>query len=159
MAMLSVVIIGVIAFTGLLVGMLLRHLASEEVAAGARYLRAFQYALLFLLMILLLSRASLSFPVLLSFALGFTLSFLVRIRYLFLGLALAASLSQPLFFVLLVGSLIFLYGLPFGSLFPLNVPSIVFTAVLFVLPFALAWVPFSSDLLLAFSAGTLFLRQ
>ncbi len=155
------VVIAVIAFSGLFVGSLLRRIAPEEVSVGRHYLFFFQYALLLGLVLSLLYPLTFTFPHLLSFALGFVASFLLRLRYLYLGLALTAAFSHSLPLSLLAGSLVFLYGLPYGSIQVSDHVSFYFRlAFFFVLPFLLLAFPFSSSsLLLAFSAGTLFLRK
>ena len=151
-----------IPLLGLIFGCILAKIAKEEVKMGGRYFLIFRRLILFILVIGLLFLAPFSVNSLVGFLVGFGVSFLLRWRYLYLGLAVFASFQGSVEFLVFMVSMAFIYGLPFGS--QMNgkayLNSIFRCFVLYLIPFVLLFVPFSvGSILPAFAAGTLFLRE
>ena len=152
----------IIPLVGLIFGFLLRKIAPEEVAPGRRYFLLLQRTLLLLICLLLLWMSPFSLVSLLVFLVGFGLSFFLRVRFLYLGLVMLASLSMSLDIAFLITSLTLLYSLPFGTQMKTKDPvrAVIFHAVLYFLPFLLLLMPVTlPPFFLAFVAGTLFLRE
>ena len=153
-----------ISFSGLLFGLLLRRIATEEIIPGTRYFHALQKALLLILVIALLYPVWFEPLLIVGILLGWLLGRTFRNRYFYLGLALALSFFFSPDFTLVVASLVFLYGLPYGTLLKKRTPEhISNTLMFFLVPFALLFVKetviSSLPFLLSITAGALFLRR
>ena len=157
--MLTQVLIALIAFLGLLAGYLLTLLAKEEIKPGRKYFIILERAILIILALVLLSQVWTTKTFVIPFIIGLIMGYVLRLRYLYLGLALAASVSLSMEFFVVVASLIFLHGLPYGSIssklkLPLHLV-LFFIPVLIMLFFS----PNNANLLLPFVAGTLVLQK
>lgn len=112
--------IPLISFLGLIFGVFLKWIAHEEIKLGRIYFVWFKRIILLLLILILLLNVKLSFNYLMFLFVGVVLGYLISrylIDYIYLGLvcALCFLFSLELFF--LINVLVFLYGLPRGSLF------------------------------------------
>lgn len=157
--MFNLIAVCILAFSGIFFGKALRKIAFEEVKLGEKYLIYLQYSLLFILSMLLAYYSEISYEYLFLFILGFFSTFFIKKRYLHLGLILYVSLfSQEL--LVLTSSIIFIYGLSFGSLAKKVLPNIVYFVIGFILVFILTYIgiPIENSSLLSFLAGSIFLR-
>ncbi|MEK6840118.1 MAG: hypothetical protein AABX72_04185, partial [Nanoarchaeota archaeon] len=149
-------------FIGLILGYVLRRIAPEEANQGKKYFIKTQQIILFLLVIVLLWISPLTITTAIAFIVGILIAKLIRFRYLYLGGASVATMMITKETALLVLTLIFLYGLPFGTQVIKKNPTsaVVRHAILFAIPFVLLVTPFaSSPLLSPLIAGALFLRK
>lgn len=157
--MLTKLLIAVIAFLGLMVGYLLTVLAKEEIKPGKKYFLILQRVLLLALALVLLSQVWTKKVFIIPFILGIVVGYFLQFRYLYLGLALAASITLSVDFFVIVASLVFLHGLPYGSISSkLKLP---FHALFFFIPVIIMifFSPNNADLLLPFVAGGLILQK
>ena len=155
-------LISLFPLLGLVVGYLLRKIASEELQQGKPYFLLLRRVLLFLLTVTLLLAIPLSLPTGIAFIIGIIIAKVLRVRYLYLGCAAVASLSLAPETMLFVIAVLFLYGFPFGTQMITKNPvtSIIKHAIPYLIPFLLLLTLFASHTLLpAFVAGTLFLRE
>lgn len=157
--MLTKVLIAIIAFLGLLVGYLLTYLAKEEIKPGKKYFVMLERAILIVLALVLLSQVWTEKTFILPLVIGLITGYFLRIRYFYLGLALAASIALSMELFVLIASLIFLHGLPYGGIssklkLPLHI-------VLFFIPMVimLFFSPNNVNLLLPFVAGALVVQK
>lgn len=144
------ILIALIAFVGLLLGILLAKLAKEELKAGKKYFVLLYKIILLVIIVYLLYLAEINI-LLIGFVFGAVLAYFVRNVYLFLGLALFSSLN------IYVGFFIFFFGLVYGTLiYGRNklVRYVIICLILFSLSSLVLL--FDSSLLLAFTAGGLF---
>ena len=157
--MLDLILLYIVSFSGVFFGKLLRKVAYEEVKFGEKYLLNFQHFILFILALSLVYFADFNPWFIVLFVLGFIASFLFRKKYFYLGLALvAASFSQES--LILVASLVFIYGLSFGSLSKKLLSSSIYFVIALILASLLLFnLPSANNYLLYFIAGSLFLRH
>jgi len=151
-----------IPLLGLIFGYILRKIAPDEAEQGKKYFFRGRQLILFMLMLTLLWITPITFPMSIAFVVGIISAKLLRLRYLYLGIAAVATFTASHEQALLIAALLFLYGLPFGTQMIKKDPrpALAKHAVLYLLPFILLTTPFSSSpLLSAFTAGTLFLRE
>ena len=157
--MIKELLIAMIAFLGSLTGIILAKMAKEEVEPGRKYFRWLKRVLLLILTISLLSPIWSSYGWILPFIGGLVLSFFLKKRYLYLGFATVVASVISLNFFLLVAMLVFLYGLPYGTL----QNTIKNDFFLFIAPFLLFAFPEilinNAEIWLAFVAGTLFFQE
>ena len=149
--------IPLISFLGLVFGILLSKIAREEIRPGMKYLDGFKRIILVGLIIVLLLNVDNLLFLFVGIVFGY-LSSLYLGDYFYLGLVCGLSFlfSVEMFFVLAV--LVFLYGLPRGSLIK-KFSDVYFSFLLFVVPLSLLFVSLSSDfvsLLIGLSCGGLF---
>lgn len=141
-------IIPLISFLGLIFGIFLKWIAVEEVISGREYLNWFKRVVLGLLIIVLLYNVSLSFNLVGLVFLGILFGY-VGCRYLFdyfyLGLVCGLSFIfvREVFFILSV--LVFLYGLPSGSLIRKS-DAVVYNFLFFIVPLGLMFVSLETNL-------------
>jgi len=109
--------IPIIAFAGLLFGLLLRKVALEEVLSGKKYLKFLKRVLFFVLLLgLLYYSKGIYFYLVLGVLFGFLMGLYVD-PYVFMGLSMVTAFlldNQAMFFISIV---IFIYGLAYGSLY------------------------------------------
>lgn len=158
-----------LAFGGLIVGLILAHFTKEELKSGAKYFSILERILLLALVVFLLYKSWNSFVFLIvAFIAGFMFFIGVNRVYLYLGFALfLASRFNQTYFYTFVG-LIFLLGLVYGALYYNDEKKgklglfVGLNVLLFALPFLLIFVePFvlSYDFaFLPFVAGALFAK-
>jgi len=157
--MLKTLIIAVIAFLGILAGHFLGKIAKEEVKPGWKNFKLLRRLFLLLLILTSLSLLWYSFEWILPFIVGFVLSLFIKQRYLFLGftLVVASTFSSQAFF--LFASLIFLYGLPYGTMQGLKKEDAYFFFIPFLLLFFPTQIATYNYTWLAVAAGTLFWKE
>lgn len=151
-----------IPFLGIILGYILRRIAPQEADQGKKYFRKTQQVLLFIVVIVLLWTSPLTITTALTFIVGIIVAKIIRFRYLYLGGASVVTIAMAKETALLILTLIFLYGLPFGTQTIKKNPTSTFVrnAILFLIPFILIATHFSSSSLLSpFIAGALFLRE
>lgn len=142
----------IVAFIGLIIGLIIGRHTQEEVKPGREYLEWLRRAFLIAVIIILLSYSWMH-PWMI--VIGFVIGYFIRRSYLYLGIALASALSLK---ILLLPALTFLYGFPYGSLmYEKNkmLRRILFNAILFFVPLLLILTPINLIGFMAFSAGAL----
>jgi|SRR3989344_2233904 len=151
----------IIAFLGILIGAFIGRHTYEELKKGEKYFILFKNLVLGILAVALLfsiKRLALDFVVV--FIVGFLIAYFLRYTYFFLGLSAVVSImiSQEL----LIMPLIYLYGLPFGTIRYYHIKGrirlariILINFILFMLPLSLLLFEFDVYMLMAFSAGAL----
>ena len=157
--MIKLILISIIAFLGSIAGVILARIAKEEIEPGKKYLNILQRVLLFILFMGFLYNIKLSIYSVLAFAIGFIVSALIKYKYFYLGIASTLSLIAYSQLTIFVNSIIFLYGLPYGSLLKNN-KKIIINAILYFIPLSLLLirpqlVPIE-HYIFAFAAGSLF---
>lgn len=148
--MISDALIAVLAFSGLLVGIVLARFCREEIEPGKKYLVPLKVALMVLLGLGLLAATYMHYT---FFIMGCLVGYVFKKPYFYLGLAMASAIGMPLKMVMFVSSLVFSYGLPEGSLLSAWKKEVVFSALLFSIPFALLFADFEMVQFLSFAAG------
>ena len=106
----------ILAFIGLVIGSILAFFTKEELVQGKKYFKFSKKIILLILIVLFLFKA---FPnyllVLVFFILGILIAVLFKKVYFYLGLGLFFSFFYSSNFLILVLTLIFLFGLVQGS--------------------------------------------
>ena len=141
-------IFGFIAIVGLIAGIFIAKYAKEELKNGEKW-----FSLLNCLIILAL--IIVSFKINLNIAgliIGLVFGLLVKKEYFYFGIGIASLINKNINF--LYSILVFLYGMPYGSLiyYKKQLKNITFDIVLFLIP---ALLYFLSADLTSFSAGGL----
>lgn len=157
----------ILAFTGLIIGSILAFFTKEELVQGKNYFKFSKKIILLILIVLFLFKA---FPnyllVLVFFILGILIAFLFKKIYFYLGLGLFFSFFYSPNFLILILTLIFLFGLLQGSSlsfhFGYNKKRIfrvlIINLIFFLIPFLLIFfrtVQNYDYLFLVFSAGAI----
>jgi len=161
-------LIPLIVFSGLILGVILAKVSPEEMKSGERYFKILKKITLTILIISLIFLAiPLFLELILGLVVGYIAALLLKRVYFFLGLALFLSfLTSIPDLILLFSSIVFIFGLPTGSLIASEVKkkkdlylSMILNAIFFLSPFLLFFI---RDLLannlafpLAFTAGSL----
>lgn len=155
----------IIAFVGLVIGLLIAHFTKDELKSGKKYFDILERVLLIVLIILLLYQTWNSFVFLIiGFVAGFMMFIGVSRIYLYLGLALFLAFLANTTFVQYFVGLIFVLGLVYGAqeYKKLKFEFIVLNAILFAAPFLLLFVePFVADysfIFYPFVAGAFFAK-
>lgn len=157
--MLTKLLIACIAFSGLLMGYLLTFLVKEEIKPGQKYFLWLERVLRLVIIGMLLWIIATPKAMLLPFIIGIIVGLFLKIRYFYLGLALAAASSLPMNLFVVVAALVFVYGFPYGSISSkLKLP---FHALLFFIPVLvmLFFSPMNTETIIAFVAGALVLQK
>lgn len=132
-------LVPIICFLGILVGVILKKIAKEEVKFGkfgSRYFVWMERIILLFIILATLRFVDVLWLVVLFAIIGFVLGIFIS-EYLFLGLALVFGFFLGGEVLLLIAALVFLYGLPFGSVLRKLKWKHSFLAVLFFAPFLL----------------------
>lgn len=159
--MLDDVILMVIAFLGIVMGVVIGKHTYEELKAGEKYFVLFKnLVLLAMALMLLFGIKRISIELLVLFLMGFLVAYFLRFTYLFLGFAAAASIMAGKQLAIL--PLIYVYGMPFGTIRYYHIKNnlkllriILVNFILFMLPLGLMYFEFNEYVLMAFSAGAL----
>jgi len=146
----------IIAFLGLICGIFLGKYTKEELKEGKKYFIWLEKAVLFVLILFLLHNVSFSFLVIIFSFLGILLSRKLNKIYFYLGLTfvLVSDLG--------VSALIFIFGLPYGSLLYYNKKikewnwNLLYFAIPLILLLVFDFVNLYSEYFLAFNSGALF---
>ncbi len=145
-----------IAFLGLVCGIFLGKYTREELKDGKKYFILLEKSILFVLILFLLYNVSFSFLVVISSLIGVLLSRKLNKIYFYLGLTfvLINDLS--------ITALIFIFGLPYGSLLyhSKKIKEWSWNLLYFAIPLSLLligdFVSLYSEYFLAFASGSLF---
>ena len=149
-------LVPIIALFGILVGFILKRIANEEIKFGkfgSRYFIWMKRIILLLIIIIALYFTENITLVIVTAVLGFILSIFVN-EYLFLGTALLLGFLTGKEILILLASLIFLYGLPYGSMLRRFAKEHLFILLFFV-PFSLLFVDIDPAVIIGFSSGGL----
>lgn len=153
----------IIAFLGLVIGIILANRTKEELKAGKKYFVLLERIVLFVLIIFLLYRVSFSFLVILGFFLGFVFFYKLGKIYFYLGLVVLLSSLISESFLVLITALIFIFGLAYGTL-SYSKKKIIFgyDLIYFLTPLILlvakGFVSNNIEVFLSFCAGALFFK-
>jgi hypothetical protein len=149
-------LIPIIVFLGVIAGKIISSYTKGEVKQYKNYLVWTKKILLLILVIIALYFIKFNFLNLILFIFGFIFGFLFRSRYFYWGLLLASSFLISKEVMLLIASIIFIYGIFYGSL---DRKWITINFILFLIPFLLLLFNISYEPFLAFVAGALFLKE
>jgi|SRR3989338_8536912 len=116
----------IISLLGQYIGYILASKTKEELKQGKKY---FKLTCLILLLLIGVYSLTVSFNVILL-VIGLILGFLISKEYLYFGL-----ISNNVF----IASLIFIFGLPYGTLNYKNTKELNFNAILFIFSFAIGY--------------------
>ena len=152
----------IIALIGLIIGLILARFTKEELKSGKNYFIWFKKIILIVLIATLIYLALPNYLwIIISFIVGILLAYFFKKEYFYLVLALFLSLYNPAFLFIVI--LIFLFGLPYGTLMftkKYKYKAILFDLILFAIPFLLFFIKdFVSSynhIFLAFAGGALF---
>lgn len=139
----------VVAFFGCFLGYLIGKFTKEELKDGQTYFKILELIILFVLSLTFLYY---SFEIVL-FVFGIFFSIMFRKEYFYFGFGLFSSLfNNNLAF--LASSLVFIYGLPYGTLLYYNKKfmSLIYSLVLFFITFIIYFLGYN---MLSFAAGAL----
>lgn len=139
-------IIPLIAFLGLPIGKIIGYYTKDELEQARVYFYAAKKLILFILAVILSLTFLWNINALIFFIVGILAAKLIKLTYLWLGLAQAVSLTP-----IIPASLIFTYSLIKGS----QEKSFIKEAISFFLPFSLLLTQIPIDLLTKFAAGAL----
>ncbi len=145
-----------ISFFGLVAGIILARISPEEMKQGKKFFKVMRLAVLFMLIVMLLYYSNLN---LLMLAIGLSIGFFIRLGYLYMGVSLAGALlaSRDAFFM--IASLVFIYGLPYGTLLEsrrkINVRKLLLSGMTFAAPFFILLFPLEPSYILSLCAGLL----
>ncbi len=126
--------LGIISFVGSIIGIILSKTIPEEVKPGEKYFKLLKKIILFLILLLPAYYFKIS---ILFFIIGLIIAYILKKEWLFLGLVLVLS-YQIKELNLVIISLIFIYGLPYGTLLK-NKLDLVINLILFLLPIILIY--------------------
>ena len=131
--------IPLISFLGLIFGIILSKIAHEEIKDGINYFEWFKRVVLILLMIILVLNLKFSLNFVMFLIIGVVFGYLIGLifkTYFYLGLSCVLSFLffKNLFF--LTNVLVFLFGLPAGSLLKrYKFREVYKNFILFIIPF------------------------
>ena len=159
--MISDVIVMMIAFLGVATGVFIGRHTYEELKNGEKYFILFKnFILVAIAVIFLLSIKRFSIDLLVFFLAGFFIAHFLRLNYLFLGFGGVASIAMGN--MLTIMPLIYVYGLPFGTIRYYHIKNhvkllrvLLVNFILFMLPILLLFFDFDTYALAVFSAGAL----
>ena len=159
--MINDIILMVIGFLGIVVGVIIGQHTYEELKPGEKYFILFKnMVLIFLAMVLLFSIKRLEIDYIFLLLLGFLIAHFLKYTYFFIGLS--AVVSIMIGNQLLILPLIYIYGMPFGTIRYYHIKNrrrlikiLLINFIIFMLPLALLYFDFNVYALTAFSAGAL----
>ncbi|MBU1245894.1 MAG: hypothetical protein ABIJ20_02185 [Nanoarchaeota archaeon] len=144
----------IITFLGIVVGLLLARFTKEELKQGKKYFIWLKRTILIFLVTFLFYLALPNYiSTIIFFIIGLIVAYFFKKEYFYFGLALFSTLN--LFTVILI----FLFGLPYGSLLfskKYKYKTLLFDLVFFAIPFLLLFVKIPNNFILAFTSGALF---
>jgi len=122
--MISYIVTTVFAFFGVYVGALLAFIAPEEIRPGKMYFKALMNTLLVFMILILLKAYGANLFVLIFLGISFSVTLyythlispINQVAYFLLGIAFFFSTKTEELFIL-ISSMIFIYGMPLGSLY------------------------------------------
>lgn len=143
-----------LAFAGLIVGIILAKFTKEEFKSGKKYFVLLCRAALFVLIIYFLYLVEINWMTL-GFVLGVLVSYFFNNIYFYLGLAYFSGFSS------FVAFFVFLFGLPYGTLIYHKKrlrKRVLIYFVLFFITALISLVVISKTFIYSFIAGALFIR-
>lgn len=145
-----------VSFLGLVAGMILAKVSPEEMGPGKRFFRVMRLSIILLLGVMLLYYSEMN---LILLAIGIAIGFFLRLGYLYLGAAIVGALLASREALLMISSLVFMYGLPYGTLLEsskrMGTKRMLLFALVFAIPFLLLLLPIGSSHILSLTAGLL----
>lgn len=154
--MLNDVALVIVSFLGLIIGMIIAKFTKEELKQGKKYFILIKKTILLIIAIILLNYSYGNYIWIIP---GLVIGYFLKEIYFYLGLALSLSfiINQDLF----TSTLIFLFGLPEGTLiYYKNKPLIkktLLNLILFLIPFIVLLTNLG-ETLLPFVAGALLIN-
>ncbi len=152
-------LIPIIAFAGIFVGALLKYIAREEVKFGKygpKYFVWMKRIILFLLILIILNFYDYYIFLIIGILIGLILGIFLT-EYLFLNLVMILGFKSSKNILLVLSTLVFLYGLPYGSILRrIKLEQIVPVVLLFFIPFLLLFFNFNLSLIIGIASGGLF---
>lgn len=143
----------VLAFIGLIVGIFLAKFTKEEFKSGRKYFVLLCRIVLFVLIVYLLYLVEINWLVL-GFVLGVLVAYFFSNVYFYLGLGVFSSLN------VYVAFLVFLFGLPYGTLIYHQgrlKKKVLGSLIFFFIPVLMLLVNIPITLVYSFVAGALFI--
>lgn len=132
----------VISFLGLIIGYVIANYTQEELKKGKIYFQIIEIVTLVAIIWILLNNLQL-----IPYAIGLIIGYFLRYEYFYLGLGAVSTSENNLRF--LHSSLIFLYGLAYGSMNYKNIKLILFNFLFFLMPFLLILLDYDATSLAA----------
>ena len=151
-------LVPIISFLGIFIGVLLKKIAKEEIKFGKhgpKYFVWMKRIILFLILLVMLYFTNDYTLVGIGIIIGIILGIFIT-EYLFLSMALVFSFTQTENLLLIISSLVFLYGLPYGSILRKIKLQFIPTIIFFFLPFSLLLITPDINLIIGIAAGGLF---
>jgi len=143
----------ILAFVGLLVGVLLGKLTPEEFKSGKKYFMLLSKIFLFIIILILIYLLGFSYW-LVGILFGLIVAYFFRNIYFYLGLAVFSGGN------IFASFFVFLFGLPYGTLV-YNIKKynnkILVDALFFFVSAIVLLVPQYTEFIISFSAGALFI--
>lgn len=142
-----------LSFLGLIIGKIISNYTKDELKQGERYFILLSKAII---LILILFEISLIYDHYYFILFGFILGYFFKREYFYLGLSLIASIKANIQFI--VSTLIFLFGLPLGTLYrkKLTIQKFIIIFIIFSLPIlAVKLIQYNPKIFLAISSGAL----
>lgn len=115
-----------LAFLGILVGIILSHLCKEELESGNKYFKLWMILTLIILLIYILLTNQINYQLIIGLILGL---FIVK-EYLYFSLLFPGN-----FYTIF---LIFIYGIPYGITLEAK-KTIFYDIILFIIPIVILW--------------------
>lgn len=138
-----------LSFIGILIGVLIARYTKEELNPGKKYFILIERVCLIIISLILIYNYKISWTVLLGLAIGYFLN----INYLVFGLILVLTNN------IYASLIIFIYGLPYGSMLKNNkINKILKDLVLFLLPILLLNNFNLTNELISIATGVLFIK-
>jgi len=140
----------IISLLGCLFGFILARYTKEELRKGVFYFRLLEILIILILILVILLSSDFN---LLLFIMGILIGLMLRFEYLYFGFVLVFPFSNDVLFLL--SALIFIYGLPYGSLIYYNkkIKYLIWSVILFFIPFVNYFFDYN---LISFATGGLF---
>ncbi len=137
------VAITLLSFSGLLFGYLLANIAKEEIKPTRKYLIRLKRYIVIIASLALLYFSWSNITILVTYAVGIVISFIIKKEYFYVGLLLALSFFMHNEGLLFFSSMVFIYGCLYGILVEKQKWKTFYVNFwLFLLPFLLIWLEY-----------------
>ncbi|MBI2671268.1 hypothetical protein HYX18_04815 [Candidatus Woesearchaeota archaeon] len=169
MVFINIILVSLLAFLGLVFGMFLAFFTKEELKPGRKYFGILLKAVTIVLIVMLITKSLNNYLLLsIAFILGMIISFIFRKNYFYLGFIIVGSSFLGDDFFSLISGLVFLFGLPFGTMIASNNLNkikklyniVVSNFILYAIPFLVLFfgnlIQNYTNIIFAFSSGALF---
>ncbi len=149
-----------ISFSGLLFGILLYKKTRNEVIPGYRYLRSLMIIIYAIIMAMFINNFNYGYLDLLFVFLGVLITIIIKLDYFVLGLSNVVSYYLGVGYFYIISALIFLIGLPYGSLKSIKVKKtkniVLINLLFFIAPLALFFIKMDIiNIVMSFSIGAI----